>query len=231
MMNLLRCAIWLLPNCGLKHRLLKMVGYSIHPTATVRPNLVWKVDRIEVGAGSRMDKFNVIKSIRSLSLGAQASLGRMNLISAHPVFRRLYPQGSQVIIADNATISSRHTIDCSAALEVREFGGIFGHGTTVLTHSIDLAIDAQQAKPVVIGARCFVGTNCLLLGGAELPERSVLAGGSVLVRSKNDARSGIWAGAPAKWIGEADGAWFDRTETHTRRVWVPDTQELIQNAF
>jgi len=226
-----RALVWLLPESGPKKWLLRRVGYAVDPTATVRPSLVWNVEHIDMAPGSSMGRFNLVKNVRRLSLGRQAWIGGLNLISAHPVYDRLYPHAAQFALGDHAGITSRHSIDCSGAIAVGDFAGLFGHRTTVLSHSIDLRRDAQTAQPITIGARSFVGTNCLLLGGSELPERSVLAAGATLVRSRGERTPGLWAGSPARRVADVDGQWFDRVDTHTKRVWIPDSGSVVENAF
>lgn len=224
-------ALWLLPASRWKNRTLRRLGHSIHDSARARSNLVWKVDSLSLGQGSRIGKWNLIKHMRTLNIGPGASIGRLNLISAHPVYARLYPSGASLTVGANAYITSRHQMDCSGSLSVGEFSALAGHNSRVLTHSIDIARDAQAAYPVVIGERSFVGTRCLLLGGATLPGLSVLAAGSVLTRSREPEESGLWAGVPAKFKGPVRGDWFTRTKMSTNRVFIPETGATVEDAF
>jgi len=221
----------MLPPGSAKNSMLRRLGDDIHPTAILYPNLVRHVDKVSVGPRARIGLGNVIKQLRVLSLGAGATIGRYNLISAHPVYRRLLPEGARLRLDERAAITSRHTLDCAGAVTVREGAMIAGHSSTVLTHSIDLKRDAQTAYPVEIGPYSFVGAHCLLLGGARLPDHSVLAAGSVLPRSKGDPEPGLWAGVPASRRGDTNGAWFTRQTTGTRRVFVPSTGEVVEDAF
>jgi len=91
-----------------------------------------------------------------------------------------------------------------------------------MTHAIDLKVDAQSARPISFGERSLVGTDVLVLGGAVLPPRSVLGGGAVLLPGRGTDAPGLFAGVPAKRVGDVSGAWFDRTGTHTRRAVVTD---------
>ncbi|MET0861704.1 MAG: hypothetical protein ABW091_11840 [Microbacterium sp.] len=184
-----------------------------------------------LAGGSRIGKWNLIKNMRSISIGTGGSIGRLNVISAHPVYVRLYPAGASLTVGANAYITSRHQMDCSGSLTIGDFSALAGHDSRVLSHSVDVARDAQVAYPVVIGERSFVGTRCLLLGGARLPSRSVLAAGSVLARSREAGESGLWAGVPAKYKGEVSGAWFTRLKMSTNRVYVPDTGETLEDAI
>jgi len=227
----IRTAVWMLPPGRGKNRMLNRLGDQIDPTAVLYPNLVRNVDRVVVGPRARIGLGNVIKQLRVLSLGPGATIGRYNLISAHPVYRRLLPGGARLELAERGAVTSRHTLDCAGSVKVHEGAMIAGHSSTVLTHSIDLERDAQTAYPVEVGAYSFVGAHCLMLGGARLPDHSVLAAGSVLPRVKGEPEPGLWAGVPARRRGDTDGAWFSRPTTGTRRVFIPSTGEVIENAF
>lgn len=226
-----RTLVWLLPACRPKNRLLTALGHPVHPTAIARSNLVRRVGVVSLGPGSRIARWNLIKNMRAVRLGADATIGRYNVITAHPVFTRLLPGGGSLTLDVHSYVTSRHSLDCSGSVSVGPFASLAGHGSTVLTHSIDLRRDAQTALPVVIGERSFIGTNCILLGGAVFPPRSVLGAGSLLTRSKTEREPGLWAGVPATRRGDADGAWFNRKVTGTRRVYVPTTDETVEDAF
>lgn len=229
--GLLRTVVWMLPASRTKNSLLRRLGHNIHPSARVAPNVVLHVKHFEVAAGGRVAPFNLIKHMTSISVSTGAHIGKMNVISAHPVYARLYEDGARLALDDNSYITSRHTLDCSGGMSVGELAAVAGRQTLVLTHSIDLGRDSQLAYPVVVGERSFVGARCVLLGGAVLPSRSVLAAGSVLTRNSSEQQSGVWAGAPATYRGAKEGRWFDRESMSTRRVYVPATGTMVEDAF
>ena len=75
----------------------------------------------------------------------------------------------------------------------------------------------QTSKPVIIGEYCFVGTDCVLLGGAALPDFSVLAAKSLL----NKAFTGeyaLYGGIPAHKLRELpkEAAYFHRVTGHVQ---------------
>lgn len=229
--DLARAGAWLLPASTGKNALLRRLGHEVATTAVARSNLVWQVDRITLGPNSRLGRWNLIKHLATVELAEGSSVGRLNVMSAHPVYRRLVPGGASLRLGPGAKVTSRHQLDCSALIDVGGFASIAGHGTLVLTHGVDLKRDAQSAAPVRIGHHSLVGARCVVLGGAVLPERSVLGAGAVLTRSRSEARPGLWAGSPARWRAEMQGAWFERQETHTRRLLLPDSGDVVENAF
>lgn len=234
-MNVARTAalalVWLLPASPLKNALLTRLGHPIAATAVAPTNIVWRAGRIRMAPGSRIGRLNVIKDVKAVTVGENASIGRMNLISAHPVYRRLYEHGAVLVLGDHAKITSRHSVDCSGGVTIGRYSSIAGRGTTIQTHSVDLRLDAQVAYPIVVGERSFVSSQCLLLGGCTVPPRSVLAAGAVLTRQKGAAEPGLWGGVPARRIAAIEGAWFDRATTHTRRVLEPSQGRILEDAF
>lgn len=230
LVDVARAAAWLLPAGGAKNSLLRRLGHDVSPTARAAMNLVLRVERFELAPGASVGRFNLFKDLKQVRLAPGARIGRMNLVSAHPVYARLYPDGASLTLGPKAKVTSRHSLDCSGGVEVGELASVAGRQSVLLTHSVDLERDAQVAHPIVVGERSFVGARCLILGGASLPPRSVLAAGSVLTRGA-ERRQGVWAGAPAKWRSEKGGAWFDRQETSTHSVYVPATGQTHEGVI
>ena len=229
-LTMARALAWLLPACGTKNRLLTRLGHRVALTAYAAPNLVWDVDEFTVGDDATVLAGNTIRHLSAVEISDGALLAKFNLISAHPTYRAHYPEPNGLFLESGAKVLSRHQLDCSAAVRVCSFATIAGHGTNVLTHSVDLARDAQAAYPVTIGERSFIGTRCLLLGGAELPPRSVLAAGSTLLRAQGEEQrpEGLYAGNPAAFKKRVDGAWFHRRHPHTNDLYVPSTGQTIK---
>jgi acetyltransferase-like isoleucine patch superfamily enzyme len=164
-------------------------------------------------------------------LADHAAIGRPNVISAHPVYQRLYPDGAALTLGSHAKITSRHQLDCSGTVTIGDYASVAGHQTKILTHSVDVRRDAQVAHPVAIGAYSLVGARALLLGGAVLPDHSVLGAGSVLTRSRTAPEPGLWAGVPATLRGSVEGKWFSRSATGTSRLYIPSTGETVEGAI
>lgn len=223
--------VWLLPASKVKNAWLRALGHPVDSDATARTNVVWRVRLVALERGSRLGRWNIVKNVGALCLGEDASIGRLNVLSAHPVFTRLLSDGGTLVLAHHAKITSRHQIDCSGGVTIGAFASVAGHQTRIMSHSVDLTRNAQAAHPVRIGERSFVGTRALILGGAWLPDRSVLAAGSVLVKSKGTPEPGLWGGVPASHRGAVSGRWFDRSATSTRDVWIPGTDTIIRDAL
>jgi acetyltransferase-like isoleucine patch superfamily enzyme len=164
-----------------------------------------------MGQGAHIGLLTVCKGLDVLELGNHALIGRGNWITGSPSGDALHYVGDQarlprLILGEHAAITHRHLVDCTATIEVGSFSTIAGYRSQLLTHSIDLKLGRQAAKRIVIGDYCFVGTNCVVLGGARLPSCSVLAAKSLLTRDFTKTHQ-IYGGVPAGAVGEASDDW------------------------
>lgn len=184
-----------------------LFGYQIESSAKI--GLSWFIpNHLVMGPGSSIGHFNVCKGLDLVSIGSDASIGRLNWITGFPSNDRTHftqdvERRPELILDEHAAVTNRHIIDCTNAIHVGAFSTVAGFRSQFLTHSIDLATCRQASKPIVIGAYCFVGTGVIILGGSVLPNKSVLGAGSVLQKNY-DSESTLYAGAPAKPIKEID---------------------------
>ena len=113
---------------------------------------------------------------------------------------------------EHSAITNRHIIDCTNAVHIGKFSTVAGFRSQILTHSIDLEACRQSSAPVTIGDYCFVGTDCVLLGGSSLPNYSILGAKSLLNTSQQQEYY-LYAGVPAKPVKELDRdfGYFSRT--------------------
>lgn len=204
--------VGVLPHSKVKRVLLRSFGHRIDPTATIGPVLLWRVSRLQMSEGSVIRAFNVLRDLERVTLAQGASIGSWNWISAARPFLRTSKDAGALELETEAAVTSRHYVDCSGGVAVGAFAIVGGQRTTILTHSIDFRTSEQTAERVTIGRHSFVGTNSVVLKGASLPAASVLAAGSVLGRTRGDARSGLWVGNPATWGKALDGEFFTRAK-------------------
>jgi len=59
--------------------------------------------------------------------------------------------------------------------------------------------EKASIKSVIIADACWISANCTIIGGSVLPERSILAAGSVLLK-KYEIKNSIYAGIPATFL-------------------------------
>ena len=192
-----------------------LCGYRLHPTCRIGLAIVC-VEELVMGEHSSIGHLTVCKGLRRLHLGAHASIGRLNWITGFPAENKTFfahqsDRVPELIIGAQSAITHRHIIDCTNAVHIGAFTTVAGFRSQILTHSIDLMDCRQSSAPVTIGDYCFVGTDCVLLGGSALPAYCALGAKSLLNKALTETHW-LYAGVPAKPIKslEPDLKYFQR---------------------
>ncbi len=200
----------------LRRRLLqRLYGYDLHPRSRIGLAWVYPHELI-MGEGACIGALTVVKGVRRLSMEECASIGRLNWISAYPAgapphFAHQPDRCPDLLMGRHAAITNRHIIDCTDCIRIGPFSTVAGFRSQLLTHSINLKTSRQEARPISIGAYTFVGTACTVLGGASLPDCSVLGANSLLNKPWTDTHR-LYGGVPATVQAELDPslAYFHR---------------------
>ena len=201
MKSLARALVVLLPWPLRRLVLRACFGYQLHEQSHI--GLAWVFPReLVMERGATIGHFTVAKGMDTIVMREQARIGRLNWISAFPSgtssahFAHLADRRPELLLGEHAAITHRHIIDCTARIAIGRFTTLAGFRSQILTHSVDLEACRQDAQPVAIGEHCFVGTACTILGGAVLPDRSVLGAGALLNKPHREA-GWLYAGVPA----------------------------------
>lgn len=204
MFRTLLMAMTVLLPWGLRRRVLaRWRGYRLHPTSRIGLSWVFP-EQLVMEAHSRIGNLNVCKGLALLQLGEHASINNGNWITGFPLgpsrhFAHQPERVPELIVGRHTAITNRHLLDCTNRVTLGAFTTFAGFNSQILTHSIDLAECRQSSAPVTIGDYCFIGTNCVLLGGSALPDRSVLGAKSLLNQAFGEDGH-LYGGVPAKPI-------------------------------
>lgn len=184
--------------------LIKIWKYEIHPTAKIGLAYIFPKNLI-MKEGSKIEHFNVAVNLHLIILNKNSSINRSNWITGFPIntksehFKHQKDRESKLILDDEASITKKHHIDCTNSIIIGKYSVIAGYSSQFLTHSINIIENRQDSLPIVIGDYCFVGTNCVILGGAKLPSFSVLGAKSLLNKQFTEEYH-LYGGNPAKKI-------------------------------
>ena len=178
-----------------------LLGYQLDATARIGYAIIAAAS-VRMGKGARIGHLTVCRDLRAVEIGDHGRIGNMNWITGNrdnpPPRARSNNKAEPILrIGTHSAITHRHYIDCSDRIEIGDFTTVAGARSQFLTHSIDLEVCRQQAEPIRIGDYCFIGTGCIVLSGAKLPDFSVLAAGSVLRENMSQPWM-LYAGVPAK---------------------------------
>jgi hypothetical protein len=204
---LTQLVLMLLPWTLRRRALALFLGFSIAPSARVGFSLLL-CRRVRIAAGCRLGSLTLVKGIEELTMEEGSRLGSLNWVTGLPLANKsfFYDQPDRypaLILGRSASITSRHYIDCTDRVTLGEFTVFGGWQSQLLTHSIDVAEARQRAAPVEIGRYCFIGTRVIFLKGAVLPDRCVVAAGSVYGRRDSEPL-GLYSGVPAARVRELD---------------------------
>jgi acetyltransferase-like isoleucine patch superfamily enzyme len=216
MKNLLYLLSILLP-WPLRRRFLQSAyGYQIHPTARIGLSLI-RPRRLIMEEATVIGHFTVAINLDLIHLRHHSRIGRGNWITGMPPghpkhFLHQPERRPEFIMGEHSAVTNRHLIDCTARVTIGRFATFAGFQSQILTHSIDLEKCRQSSEPVAIGDYCFVGTNCVILGGSVLPDYAVLAAKSQLAKKLTDSHA-LYSGVPARFVQELspDFGYFRRT--------------------
>lgn len=208
----LEVACWLLPASRRKNALLRHFGHRISESASIGPTIALGVGRFEVGDAVRVNTGNVFKGLSLVRLDQGAWIASWNWITAAPEFQAVDAFAGTLHMQRGSKVGSRNYLDCSGTIVIRSYGWVGGNRTYLQTHEPDLVNERQTAGRIVVGHHSLVHSCAVLLKGAVLPDKSVLETSSTLLAAVDLPRRGIYSGSPARWIGDTEGDWFERTE-------------------
>lgn len=184
----------------------KVFKYKIHKTAKIGFSWVYPKE-LEMLANSKIGHLNVAVHLDSIIMGESSSISRSNWITGFSSykkskhFQRQTNRKSELLIGKHTAITKKHHIDCTNRIIIGDFVTIAGYSSQILTHSINIEKSIQDSYPINIGNYCFVGTSATILGGASLPDFTVLGAKSLLNKSYT-TNYALYAGVPAKMVKE-----------------------------
>lgn len=168
--------------------------------------------------GSRIDHLTLCKGLDLMHLKAHSMVGRGNWISGFPLgpsphFADETDRRPQLVVGEHSAITHRHFIDCTNTVTIGKFSTLAGLQSQVMTHSLNIEKSRQTSQPVRIGDYCFVGTNCVLLGGSALPDYCVVGAKSLVNKAFTESYQ-LYGGVPARPIEKLspECKYFHRTE-------------------
>jgi len=192
--------------------------YDIHPSARIGLSWIFP-KKLVMEPMSKIGHLNVAIHLDLVSIRNYSSIARGNWITGFSSgtnskhFAHQNERQSNLLIGQHTAITKNHHLDCTNSIKIGDFVTIAGYSSQFLTHSINIELNIQDSKPILIGDYCFIGTAVTLLGGATLPSYSVLGANSLLNKSHTKTYR-LYGGNPAREINElsADYKYFTRVQ-------------------
>jgi acetyltransferase-like isoleucine patch superfamily enzyme len=186
-------------------------GYRIAPTARIGFAIL-DARELELGPGVRIGHLSAVWQCERFVADEQAWVGPLNLIRGGKVRLRTYSwvmrlnvlnairdhdcttePVSEIDVGAGAVIVSGHWLDFTDRITLGRNVILGGRNSSLWTHN------RQQTAPIEIGDFCYLGSEIRVAPGAKLPERCIVALGSVLSGAIEPAGS-LVGGVPAKVV-------------------------------
>ncbi len=198
LLKLLVCALpWPLRRRALN----RFFGFQIHETAWI--GLAWIFpQRLIMEEGTLIGHLTVAVHLDLIHLAHHSQICRGCWITGFPKglaghYEDDPGRSPELLLGQHAAVTNRHLIDCTSRVSIGAFTTFAGFHSQIISHGIDVERSRQVSAPVTIGDYCFVGTNCVVLGGSALPHRSVLAAKSLLNKAFTEEYM-LYGGIPAR---------------------------------
>ena len=148
----------------------------------------------------------------NVSLGGKATIGDNFHIRTGQAYTEVGSLGSRILVGPKGVLTIGDHVGMSNATIVADNSvtigdhAMIGGGVQIFDtnfHATDPAIrtsghetrDDVKTAPIVIGSHVFIGTNALICKGVTLGDNTIVAAGSVVVKSIPAGE--VWGGNPA----------------------------------
>lgn len=167
--------------------------------------LYWRTLGLQCGSGTFLPRIHV-------SWPHQVQLGSRCILEhdIHFKFDGIHQPGPSIIIGDDGFIGSTCEFNIRKGIHIGSHA-LIASGCKFIDHdhaygSRDIPIKQQDGgaeKEIVLEADVWLGANVIVLKGVTIGRGAIIAAGSVLTKPVGAFE--IWAGVPARKVGERPG--------------------------
>ena len=161
--------------------------------------------------GARLGPFSIYRDLVEILVGEHSDIGSWNWVTCAPNLVTALNSDGYLRIGNHSAITSRHYLDCSGGIAIGDYVTVAGVRSTFITHQISIERNEQTVAAISVGDYALLGSNVSIVPGARVPDRSLVAMGSVVARGLEEANS-LYAGVPARRVRAIEGAYFTRSD-------------------
>lgn len=200
----------LLPASRFKNAALRRLGWTVGPGVRLGPCLVMRVGEARIADGADIGPFNVFRNLTRLDVGARARIGQWNWVTASHHMLLLGGPGA-FVLGSEASLTSRHYVDCTGGVQIGAFSTVAGERSTFLTHGISWVSSEQTYGPIVIGEFSLLSSNVQVAPGTVVGDRIVVGMGATIVGELSEP--GLYVQPRAELVKRnLSGQYFERRQ-------------------
>lgn len=208
MRSALVALVALLPASRFKNSALRGLGWKIGLDVRVGPCLITRVREARIGNDADIGPFNVLRNLALFDVAPGARIGQWNWITASHHMLLSGGPGSFTLGAE-ASLTSRHYIDCTGGVQIGAYTTVAGERSTFLTHGISWVSSDQTYGAIVIGEYCLLSSNVQVAPGAVVGDRIVVGMGATIAGALTEP--GLYVQPRAELVKrELTGRYFER---------------------
>ena len=149
--------------------------------AIYEPVIILKPEIVNIAETARIDSFVKIEGGQGVRIGEYVHISS---------FAHINIGGGKIILEDHSNVSSGAKI----------LGGSNKKDGLSMSSASPITIQVIERKTTVLRKYAFLGVNSIVLPGLTIGTGAVIGAGAVVTKDVPDFE--IWAGVPAKKIGE-----------------------------
>jgi acetyltransferase-like isoleucine patch superfamily enzyme len=140
-------------------------------------NVFFSVEQVRVGDHGRIGWLNLFRGGKLVELGAYTTILRRNVMNSIIDPDAANPTTPELILGEGVVITTGHWLDFTDQIQVGPHTIIGGRNSSLWTHNRD------RTRPILLGHHCYLGSEIRIAPGVQLAACSIVALGSVLLKS------------------------------------------------
>lgn len=164
---------------SLKVVVLRLLGHSVGDDVKIGFSYL-DIKSLDLKAGARIGNGNVFKGMQKISMGENASIGRFNIFTCNKYYLISFSENAgRLYMDDRAVVTMRHYFDMQHSVTLGHDSLVAGIQSIFFTHQKGFT-ELDEAKPIVLGSKVYLGAACKVLPGAEIANHIIIGAGSVV---------------------------------------------------
>lgn len=190
--------------------ILKSLGHQIGKNVYIGMSYL-DIKTLSLGNNTSISHLNYFQNIQKIDMREGSRIGgKLNWFTASQNNNESNTGFGTLIIQEGSNITSRHYFDLQEEINIGRDSLIAGSNSKFYTHTVTPNADNINKK-IIIGDKCYIGSDCLFLPGSAIGSNCFVGAGSVVIKDFFVDNNQLIAGNPAitKKVLDKDSKYFN----------------------